>query len=929
VDVFLQNDDAFGASSFDSVGNWSPAIEPSGGLNDYFTGSNRLRTPDGAATADFQGNSLTVQSGGSLALKAADGGSVNVDDLIIEDGGEIVVFSPSSTMTLTGSITLTGVATLDGRDTGRVLAIDSDISGAGGLSITTSGAGGTGEVRLGGANNTYTGDTVVTSSGLLTQGAASAFSAASAMTVNGTVQLNGFDGTVASLSGGGVVQNEDADDGANTLTINPGTSAEFSGELRDGDGLGADGTLAVGKTGAGTQIISGTNTYTGGTTVEQGILDAAGDTALGSGSVTVTNNAAGGGTLEVSGATLANEMTLVGRTSTTAHIQADGTPNELQGDIGLQGSGNFVISAGDGEDTLTLSGAISDDAGTGDDNLVLQGGNTTEGTASGGITMDGTGTDTITKAGVGKWTIDSSISGVDGVSVEDGTLVLDGEGNTFAVGADPVTDISIDIAGGTLAQTGAQAIDSSQQAGGINIDAGGTLDMGGLDASVNFLTGAGTVTSSVSVDPTLTLGNNSGVDATYSGAITDGGDGAEIDIVKAGGNTQTLSGNLTLDTDAGNGETGDVTVNDGKLILSGSNTFGQATVSAGVLSAQSDTALGGTAFGTDVTGTGQLEVEGGVTLNEVISLFGRADESVHLENVADSNSISGSVGSVELEDNGAGTQNFTIVTTDGALTIANVVQSGLADGDDAFLRLGGNSDFDDNGSSVINALTMTSADTNNLTKFGTGTWDVNDASISNGTISSQGGVLNLTGTASLTGDLVYEVLNGAELDVTGIGGLTADAGDRVKGTGLIDGDIVAATGAEITAADFGTVGELEVSGLLDLNGTLQVDVSGAMIDKIIVAGAFDITEATLDIVGSLTQSIYVFAMYGSLTGAAFASINPDPLVGYTINYAYQGNQIALLRDTPPPVPVPAPLALIAIGALGLAATRRGRMTLAA
>ena len=69
----------------------------------------------------------------------------------------------------------------------------------------------------------------------------------------------------------------------------------------------------------------------------------------------------------------------------------------------------------------------------------------------------------------------------------------------------------------------------------------------------------------------------------------------------------------------------------------------------------------------------------------------------------------------------------------------------------------------------------------------------------------------------------------------------------------------------------------------------------------------------------LDDPAYVFASYGSLTGSQFASVVDLPS-GYQIDYAYQGNSIALI-----PVPEPATLALAAIsGGLALALRRRAR-----
>jgi len=81
--------------------------------------------------------------------------------------------------------------------------------------------------------------------------------------------------------------------GAKTLNLGNGGAGGFvAGAITDGLG-----SISVAKSGTGTWVLSGANTYTGGTTVSAGTLSANAASALGAGSVTVT-----AGTLQIDAA---------------------------------------------------------------------------------------------------------------------------------------------------------------------------------------------------------------------------------------------------------------------------------------------------------------------------------------------------------------------------------------------------------------------------------------------------------------------------------------------------------------------------------------------------------------------------------------------------------------------------------------------------
>ncbi len=168
---------------------------------------------------------------------------------------------------------------------------------------------GANNLTLSGAN-TYTGATTVTG-GSLIAGVASVANVSGAFGNNSAVSLantagvsldiTGFNTQIGSLSGGGATGGN-VTLGAATLTIagNNASPVTYAGVIS------SSGAGGLTKTGTGTQILSGDNTYTGATTVSNGILR-------------VNGSHTGGGAYEV-----ASSGTLQGIGSTTSALNVSG-----------------------------------------------------------------------------------------------------------------------------------------------------------------------------------------------------------------------------------------------------------------------------------------------------------------------------------------------------------------------------------------------------------------------------------------------------------------------------------------------------------------------------------------------------------------------------------------------------------------------------
>jgi autotransporter-associated beta strand protein len=210
-----------------------------------------------------------------------------------------------------GTLQITSVANLASTRAITLNAGGGTFDIAGGITTFSQSFGGGGPVTFTNglaalsAVNTYSGVTTITSNGTLAANTAGVLSPNSDFTVNGVLLLNGFDNTIKSLSGSGSVVNSAGAAPAVTLTIAPPSGVTtFSGTLSDGFG----GPLSLVKAGAGTQVLSGINTYTGATTVNAGTLSVNGSIASSSlmtvntggtlgGTGTVGNTAINGGTL--------------------------------------------------------------------------------------------------------------------------------------------------------------------------------------------------------------------------------------------------------------------------------------------------------------------------------------------------------------------------------------------------------------------------------------------------------------------------------------------------------------------------------------------------------------------------------------------------------------------------------------------------------
>ena len=289
-------------------------------------------------------------------------GTAGSSNLTLDNGGpDTLLRVLSGAHTIAENVALVGNAVVNPA-AGGILSVTGNFTGSG--SVTHAGpgpliltganthSGGTtllgGFLTLGGASGaaTGTGDlTVAIASGWPNSGSVELATSQTVGVVHftgadyGAVHTQGHNLTTAGLDstgGKGVVENRAANQpdpaGNATVFINvaAATTYSFDGYLRDGYDPTAT-TLAVVKNGTGTQVFTGNNiSYTGGTTINAGILRPGSDTALGATSGSVTINS--GGSLDINGRTLDayTNISIAGAgavASLGALGNASGTPN--------------------------------------------------------------------------------------------------------------------------------------------------------------------------------------------------------------------------------------------------------------------------------------------------------------------------------------------------------------------------------------------------------------------------------------------------------------------------------------------------------------------------------------------------------------------------------------------------------------------------
>lgn len=471
------------SQSFAGSISGSGSINKTGSFNVTLTGENTF-----AGTLTSAGGILHVGVGGTSGSLAS--------NLVLSTASTEVVFNRSDDVSYAGNIS--GVGVVSKRGAGR---------------LTLSGA------------NTFSGGLNITS-GVLAVSSAGQLGA-------GTILLSG--GTLASTATYSVARALNLA----TFPASSGTIDVLSGTTLTWTGS-ASGAGSLVKAGDGVLVLSGSNTYSGSTTVSAGVLKLGSSGAIPSGSQLIVLS---GASVDYNGYV----PTLGGLTSSPSGVETLTVPLTGNGTITMNGTGTLLLSSAN-----TNTGGVVINSGTirlGVDNALPSPTSVSLATGS-SLDLDGH---------------DATFSGVSG----SGTILLGGANLTLAL-------TSMTTFSGSISEAG-----NVTKSGSFNLYLTGENSFTGTLTSLGGLVhvGVGGMTGSLSSDVVLSTPSSELVfnrydDVTYGGSISGSGG-----VNQFGSGVLTLTGNNTF--------TGGLDITSGTVSVSSAAALGGGPVliSRGTLSA--------------------------------------------------------------------------------------------------------------------------------------------------------------------------------------------------------------------------------------------------------------------------------------------------------------------------------------------------------
>ena len=641
------------------------------------------------------------------------------------------------------------------------------------------------------------------------------------LTLSGSLSFTDKNLTLTSLSNNSISSINLATD-PQTLSVASGVTSTITGAVSNG---------ILTKSGAGSLVLAGTNTYDGETIISAGTLEVQGTLGNGNYSGNITNSA----TMSINSS---SNQTLSGTISGSGVLSKNGS-----GTLTLTGtntySGQTTIEGG----TVVASNSSSLGATPGSvtsTNIVLNNGTlqTTNSFSIGsnkGITVVGSGGTINTDA--------STTFTYGGVISSNGTLTKTGDGTLTLSGANTYTGATT-VSAGTLNVTGTLSDDTA-----ITVSSGATYDVDASD-TIKSIDGAGTI--DIESSQTLTAGD--ATNKTFSGVIQGSGG-----LAKTGTGTLTLSGTNTY--------TGDTTISQGGITLQGqleSGNYDGLIANSGTftIDSSSNQTLAGV-----ISGTGALNKSGSgtLTLSGTNTYSGSTTITNGTISVSSSANLGATPGSADADN---------IIFNGGTLSATNDFTLGTNKG----ITLTGNGTID-----VSSSNTMTFdgiiTDSGNLTKSGSGTLVLGGANQNDGIITVNAGTLEISDQYSLgssSGGTV--VADGASLKIT-------DAITIANENLTLNGNGISNSGALQTTNSSGTI-TLTGQATLGSDTTINIGDGNLTLDGRLTAGSnnYDLTiiggDGTIRPSGGLVLNSGNLTM--SATGTFFAENSSTYSGGTTV-----------------------------------------------
>jgi autotransporter-associated beta strand protein len=641
----------------------------------------------------LRGNVSSSFGSGTIVMGDSGTGTNNISLVMDTSAGSTVANAISVSASGTGSVAIGGTNTgsevanvwsgqmnlgrnvqLFANNTTTRSSFSGQITGNGGITVTQ------GRVTIDNSSNNYGGATVVNSGSVLQINGNEVIPNASSLSLNGTLYFASGGGTetVSALDGWGTAQAHPGVPGNYTLNVSGSNSTIFSGVIANGAGV-----LGLSKGGSSTLTLAGANSYSGTTTISGGVLQVgnAGTTGtLGSGGV--VNNAS----LVVNRSDL---ITVANAISGSGSVTQAGTGTTVLSS-GNSYSGGTIVSRGtlrgNGSSSFGSGTIVMGDASTGTNNIFLVMDNsgftsitnaiTVANFGSGLFSIGGTntgfssanswaGTLTLnrnvqvfgdTSAG-GRTSLDGQITGVGGITITSGRVTLGNTNNNFTgpIIVNNGATLQLDVLTGRnelIPNAAAVTVN-----GFLNFASGGGVE------TIGSLSGSGTVSSAVSGNFGLVVGNSNST--TFSGVINNGS--GVLSLTKNGTGTLALTG--------ANAYTGTTTVSAGTLQVGNGGTSG--TIGSGNVTNNATLAFNRSdaiTFGNTIGGTGNVIKAGtGTTLLTASNNYS-GGTTIRQGTLKGNNSSAFGTGTIVLGDASTGTNNISLVMdTSGGTTVANAI----------------------------------------------------------------------------------------------------------------------------------------------------------------------------------------------------------------------------------------------------------------